>query len=186
MKKSEKVGVNPRTIHFITIIGLFIILISFVLFTKNQEELVTENITLAEEIEVLTKEIENLDSIKVINEDFNKVKSLVSEYYRYRNFYQLDSLLLLLSDTLERFYLLENISKEEIKKDFERYWKNNSSSRYFIDFFDMEVSINEDGNYEITFSSFYSKNLENIRKFESTLKINNQLKIYFARDIFSN
>ena len=67
----------------------------------------------------------NLDKKKI--EDFN-IKKYISQYYRLSNFNDFELIESYYLDSIQRFFMLKNISKEQVKKEFESMWRKNKDT----------------------------------------------------------
>jgi len=200
---------NKRS-FLITIMGLAIIVISYLLFVQNQVQL---NVTITE-VTHARDSIKKHDSI--VSDDLIKVRKVLKEvqdsiqkgapiptlitkddailivlkYYLYRKQRNLDSVLLFLDPKIDRFYTAENVNHQFVASDLSRYWENHIESKYDMDYLDMQLTLLDKTHYEAVISGIHytkevNKNNDTIQSEQgiiATFKINTQKKIYFVRE----
>jgi hypothetical protein len=126
MENSEIIKKSKISLY-ISVIGFIVVFISFIAFFFNQDKLTKENTQYSEENITLKDSIKTyksiIDSIEAKPIPV-KMLTVVSDYFRYRNFRKVDSVLSIVSDTLDKYYRETSAPKSVIKDDLNRYWKN--------------------------------------------------------------
>ncbi|NND62451.1 MAG: hypothetical protein HKN48_04595 [Flavobacteriaceae bacterium] len=147
--------------------------------SRTVEKLKFENDTLSKILEASTSPVPEV----IVNRrtGYNEVKTLVSNYVKYWNAREKDSIMNLISPDIERFYGLSKrneISKQKVSDDISKRWKE-PNSYYEIDSDkSMQVVLLNNNNFMVTLYGHWKNSESDV---ESTIKINDSLKLYFLR-----
>lgn len=114
-----------------------------------------------------------------------RAKGVIADYKKYSAERNLDSLLSLLSDPMERYYLLPGLSHAEIAKNIERYWKKNPTEHTITDMSDVMIDILPDSSFYATLPSLYVKKKADTTRIISEYRLTADGKIFYIRDYFA-
>lgn len=190
MEEFKNLKKKSRQGAIISFVGIFITLSTFAFFIFNQEktskdiEIVQkENYKLIDSTKVLTQFV---DSTKAIISKDSKVKALIANYIKYFNAHNTDSILTILNDTLDRYYLKKHVSKYSMAKELETYWQKYPNSSYKYDNNNVFVSKYGKHNFQVIIKGYYSIDTNDTKEVLSYIRVNNKFKIYVTRDYLPN
>ena len=204
----EEYKKRTRGSFLITVIGLTIIIVSYVLFVQNQEEMVVEmDLVTKQKEEIQQHEAKVIDTLNQVREILKEVTDsiqkkalppkilseddaiiVVLRYYFNRKERDVESVLSLMSSKIERFYGARNVDHEFIRKDLNQYWENNFESKYDMDYLEIDLTVLDKTHYQAQISGVHyikkSKNDSTLieQGILSTFKIDANKKIYYVRE----
>lgn len=177
---------KTRQSTIITIVGIVIALSSLIVLIFIQEKTSNDLIVVDKENKVLldsTKSLKSfVDSTKLALTQKEKALNTVIDFIEFSNLKDIQGLSTVLNDTLERFYLKKNISKQKIIQEQKWYWRKYPDAKYEFNVNDFLISEYEKDNYQIIVRGFYSHSLEDKKEVLSYIRVNKDYKIYFTRD----
>lgn len=165
--------------RFLSIIGVLFTSLGMLFLIINQ-------IYTSKKIDdVTSKEAKLVDSTYVDSVYKAKVRIHILRYLDYIKLHNVDSVMQFYSDTVERYFLLTNITKEAIYKDQKYFWHRypNSHINYRTD--EMTVDCRNRDTIRIFVYGSNQKNESQKCDFVSNIKLNNKLKIVYIRDFKS-
>mgnify|MGYP000164656892 CR=1 FL=1 len=177
---AEKEKKSKRRVLLLTLIPILVGL-GFFAYTLNKSQkadnVIVEHETLKESTKILTNYRDSLNQISLRR---NKVKDLIESYFHYDSIQKSDSIQMLLTDTLERYYLFKNVPKEDIKLRQEKHWKKYPNERTKIEGIP-EVIIESDNSVVVFVTLDYSKKGEVSKDILTEFRLNYRDEINVIR-----
>ncbi len=173
---------NTTSFRLVTVLGIIAIAGAIV-------ALVTNNVNNDQKI-VALNDISEQKSIVIERQIADslykeRAKSVIADYKKYSLERNLDNLLSLLSDPMERYYLLSNLSHTKIAKNMEQYWKKNPTEYTITDISDIMIDILPDSSFYVTLPSLYVKSKADTTRIISEYRLTADGKIFYIRDYFA-
>ncbi|MDL2230563.1 hypothetical protein LJB87_02080 [Alistipes sp. OttesenSCG-928-L06] len=169
--------------HLLTILGIVALAVAII-------ALMTNNVNNDKKIEQLNETSEQGQAVMerqaVDSVHKERVKNVIAEYKKYSLERNLDPLLSLLADPMERYYLLSDVSRDEITKNIKRYWAKNPTEHTLTDMSDILIEILPDSSFYATLPSLYVKTKADTTRIISEYRLTADYKISHIRDYFAD
>jgi hypothetical protein len=124
----------------------------------------------------------NMDNGSISSEKELGVINFVTEYLT--NLKPDSSLHIYYADRVENYYLLRNIGLDQIRKEKQRFKKKHPKSKLTFNQSDISVSLKEDNTSEVFVNTlYYPDSTRAPREIIYQIKLNNQNKVYFVRNL---
>lgn len=138
-----------------------------------------------------TKQIAVADSLKIISTAFDSVNvtltrqdSIIHFLTRYLTDKHDSTLSQFYTDTLQQYYKAKNITLSQIIESRKLYRKNNPRSKTVVNFEDVKLNTNDHDKTEaFVNATYYSDSLSAPQKIIYQIKLTNDYKIYFVRNL---
>ncbi len=135
--------------------------------------------------EQFSKYIDTIQKNKIIINDFDLVKNVVIKFCDSFNNNNLKESIDFYADTLQRFYLKENIEKIKVEKEIEYHLKKFPNSK--IDYNDKEIFVSKTGNEYLVYMEvdYYEEVGRTSKSILYEIKLNQKYKITYIRNYIS-
>lgn len=176
-KKERK---SKRRILLLTLIPIIAGLV-FTAYTFNKSQkadiIITENETLKESTKVLSNYRDSLEQIELKKIGVGKT---IKAYFHYDSIQSADSIQMLLSDTLNRYYLIKQIPREEVRVRQEKHWQKYPKEQTMIKD-KPDIRIENDSLIIVFVNLDYSKKGEKSSDILTEFRLNSNNKITVIR-----
>jgi hypothetical protein len=133
------------------------------------------------ELDLLNKKL-----AEMLEEEQIKIEllSTISEYTAALNNCEVEKVLSFYADTVSRYFLVENVDKDFIRKDLERFFINNKDLRVLFNL--NQITLNIEGNQIIARidKEYYRKEGEK-KSIITEMRFNEDNKIVYIRDYYT-
>lgn len=155
-------------------IGLFII----VLIKSHQIEK-KENLRIYNDSINNLKKRNFIDSVK-----YRAVTSRVGEFYKFSNLHIIDSVLCFYEDTIDRYFLLTNITKTTIRNQIKWYWRTYPSDKFIYERSSIDTIFYGMDSCVVTIYGINYKFLNKPVNIRTDIKFNKRFKIFYIRSFY--
>lgn len=180
IKSKEKEKKSKRRILLLTLIPT-IVGLGFFAYTLNKSQkadiVINENQILKDSTKILVSYRDSLNQIDLRKQRINKI---IESYFRFDSKQNAEGIQELLSDTLDRYYLIKNLSKREIKLRQKEHWNKYPNEKTKIGS-THEIIIENDNSVIVFVMLNYSKKGEESKDILTEFRFNQENRINAIR-----
>jgi len=168
-----------RISNILTGIGTLIVALTFVFLVFNGKKKEKER----ELLEQKNLELQRILADNTYKKDSCEIMAIIDSLILYTNTKQIDNYVSMFADTVERYFLVENVNKQFITKDVTKYWKRWQNFKYKYNK-DQTIIPRADsiGNYKTIIYGVHCLDSLNTQNILSEIRFNKQKRIFYMRD----